>query len=116
MCCQIFTYVPTGRRVPLLPEGTVKCAHMAMLACGIWLYICYAANSQRINEDGALAKIGIWVVKWYSQTLKTFRIITSEVNISLLILNWWFLSCLNIQIIGIQYTDQLLWKIMASES
>ena len=43
----------------LLPEGTVKCAHMAMLACGIWLYICYAANSQRINEGGALAKIGI---------------------------------------------------------
>ena len=33
-------------------------------------------------------------------------------KISLLILSWWCFSCLHIQRIGIQYTDQLFWKII----
>ena len=36
-------------------------------------------------------------------------------KISLLILSWWCLSCLHIQKIGIQYTDQLFWKIIPYE-
>ena len=47
--------------------------------------------------------------KWYWQALNTFRIIYSEMNIPLLILNWWCFSSLHIQRIGIQYTDQLTW-------
>ena len=32
-------------------------------------------------------------------------------KISLLVLSWWSFSCLYIQRIGIQYTDQFFWKI-----
>ena len=75
-------------------------------------------NSQRmknkINESRAIAKIRIWVAKRYCQTLKTFRITSSKMKI-LLILIWWCFSCLHIQRITIQYTDQLFWKIIAYE-
>ena len=60
------------------------------------------ASSQRmlteINESGATAKIRIWDGKWYCQTFKAFRIISSKIKISLLILSWWNSSCLHIQI------------------
>ena len=48
--------------------------------------------------------------KWYCQALKTFRIISSEIKILLFIISWWCFSCLHIHRIGIQYTDQLIWK------
>ena len=48
--------------------------------------------------------------KWYCQTLKAFRIISSEMKISLLVLSWWCFSCQHILRIDIQYTDQLFWK------
>ena len=48
--------------------------------------------------------------KWYCQTLKAFRIISSEMKISLLIWRWWCFSCQHIQRIDIQYTDQFVLK------
>ena len=53
-----------------------------------------------------------YLVKWYCETLKAFRIISSEMKISLLILSWWCSSFLHIQRIGIQYAGQLFWKII----
>ena len=56
------------------------------------------ANSQKmlteINESGAIAKIKIWVESDTAKHLKTFRIISSEMPVSLLILCWWQFSCL----------------------
>ena len=49
--------------------------------------------------------------KWYSQTLKTLRIIYSEMEILLLILSWWCFSCPHFQRIVMQYKDQLFLKI-----
>ena len=50
--------------------------------------------------------------KWYCQTLKELRIISSKMKNRLVILSCCF-SCLHIQRIGIEYTNQLLWKIIA---
>ena len=54
-------------------------------------------NSQRmlneINENGAIVKIRIWVGSDTVKHLKEFRIISSEMQISLLILCWSYLSC-----------------------
>ena len=41
-----------------------------------------------INQSGVLKKNKDLSGKWYCQTLKTFRIISSEMKISLLILSW----------------------------
>ena len=51
------------------------------------------ANSQRmltkINETGVIAKLTIWVESDSGNiSVKTFRIISSEMKISLLILSW----------------------------
>ena len=78
------------------------------------MYTCSSiANSHRmqteINESGTIAKIRIYVEN-DSQTLKSFRIISSEMKISLLVLSWWCFSCQHILRIDIQYTDQLFWK------
>ena len=52
--------------------------------------------------------------KWYCQTLKTFRIIYSEMEISLLILSWWYFSCLQIQIIKI-FELKIFFQIFVSQ-
>ena len=71
---------------PLLRERTAKCTHLT-------------ANSHRtlteINKSSAIVKI--LGGKWYFQTLKTFIIISSKMKISLLILSWWYFSCLHIK-------------------
>ena len=91
------------------------------------------ANSQRmlneINEIGAIAKIRIWVESNTVEHLKAFIIISSEMQISL-ILSWWHSSCLHIQNFFFnfhmslkfvfksmcpRYTGQLFWKIIAYE-
>ena len=93
------------------------------------------ANSQRmlaeINESGgAIIKIRIWVESDTVIHLKSFRIISREMQISLLILSWRYFSCLHIQIAFFPFhmslkcfskslcprnTDQLFWKIIAYE-
>ena len=59
-------------------------------------------NSQgmltEINESGTIGKIRIWVESNAVKHLKAFRIISSEMQISL-ILNSWYFSFLHIQII-----------------
>ena len=84
-------YICSHRKksAPLLPEGPVK-------------YIYTSSKIQKFTKDAKWNKR-----KWlYSQnkdlsgkcqTLKTFRIISSEMKISLLILSWWCFSCLYIQ-------------------
>ena len=92
------------------------------------------ANSQRmltgINESGAIAKISVRVESDAVKHLKQCRIISSKMEIPFLILNWWYFSCLHIQIIFFyfhislncffkslcwRYTAQLFWKIIAYE-
>ena len=56
------------------------------------------------------------IANWQSiQTVKHsrhFRIISSKMKVSLPILSWWCFNCLQIQRIGMQYTDQLFLKIV----
>ena len=90
---------------PLIPEGTVKCTNLVAYKFkedANWnkQKWCYSQNKDLSG-------------KWYCQTLKTLKIIYSEMKISLLMLGWWCFSCLHIQRIDIQYTDQLFWKIIA---
>ena len=105
----------SARRVHLFPQEK-QCTsssrgYSKMCTSGI------IGNSQRmlteINKRGAIAKIRIWVESDAVKHLKAFRIISSKMKISLLILSWWNFSCLRIQRIDIQYTDQSFWKIMA---
>ena len=56
----------------------------------IWQHSKFAENKwiNEINESGAIAKISISVESDTVKLLKAFRIISSEVPVSLLILNW----------------------------
>ena len=49
--------------------------------------------------------------KWYCQTWKAFRIISSEIKILSLILIWWYFSCLQIQIIFFTYELKIFFQI-----
>ena len=73
------------------------------------------ANSQRmqteINKSSTIANNDL-SQKWYCQTLKVFRITSSKIKVSLLILSWWCFNFLHIQRIGTQFTDQIFWKII----
>ena len=83
-----------------------------------------------INKSSAIAKIGTWVESNTVKHLKAVGIISSKMQISLLILSSWYFGCLHIQ--GIfyfnislkyfflkslcpRYTFQLFWKIIAYE-
>ena len=104
MCCQMCTSVPSGRRVHLFFLRGQQNVHILQYS-----KFTEDANWNKrkwhYNQNKDLSG------KWYCQTLITFRIISSEMKISLLILSWCS-SCLNIQRIGMQYTDQLFWKLL----
>ena len=99
-------YICSHRKksTPLLREGTVKCTEQPRKFTE---YANWNKWKWHYSQNKDLSR------KWYCQTLKAFRIISSKMKISLLILSWWCFSCLHIQRIGIQYTDQLFWKIIA---
>ena len=89
------------------------------------------ADSQRmrakINKSGAIGKTDIWMESDTTKHFKAFRIISSKMPISLLILWWWYFSCLRIQrflfiyfpmslkhffkSLCPRYTGQLFWKV-----
>ena len=91
------------------------------------------ASSQRmlteINKSGATAKIRIQDGKWYCQTFKALRIISSKIKISLLIqVDEILVACIFRYVFYFhmslkyfskslcpRYTDQLFWKIKADE-
>ena len=118
------TNIMADKRFNLFDECAARCVHLfpqeEECTSSSWrnskMYTFgSAANSQdanwnkqkwRYNQNKDLSG------KWYCQTLKTFGIISSEMKISLF-LSWWCFSCLLIQRIGIQYTDQLFSKIIA---
>ena len=52
----------------------------------------------KTRKSGAIAKIKIWVESdTFQPLLKAYRKISPEMPISLLIVCWWYFSCLNIQ-------------------
>ena len=59
------------------------------------------ANSQKmlteINKSSAIANIKIWVESNTVKYLNAFGIISSKMQVSLLILSWWYFGCLLIQ-------------------
>ena len=69
------------KSAPLLPEGQEQ--HSKLTEDANW-------NKRKwyYSQNKDLGQ------KWYCQTLKIFRIISSEMKISFLILSWWCFSCL----------------------
>ena len=99
-----YVYICSHRKKStlLLREGTVKCTQQPRKFTE---YANWNKRKWHYSENKDLSR------KWYCQTLKAFRIISTKMKISLLILSWRCFSYLHIQGIDIQYTDQLFWKI-----
>ena len=106
----------TDKGFNLFDECAARCVHLfpqeKECTSSFWGYskmytFGSTSNSQRmlaeINESGTIAKIRIiYSEKWYCQTLNAFRIISTKMKISLLIIILWCCSSLHIQTIGIQ--------------
>ena len=108
-CAVRCTSVASGRTVHLFfLRGQLK--------LHIWQHNKFTEDANQNKQKWHFSQNKDLSGKWQCQTLKAFRITSSKMKISLLILSWWYFSCLHIQRISIQYTDRLFWKIIAQNN
>ena len=119
----------TGKGLNVFDEYASRCVHLSTqvdeCTSSFWgdskMYTFGSiASSQRmpteINESGAIAKIRISVESDTVKRLKAFRIISSEMAISLLILNRWCFISLHIQVfLLLSYELKMFFQIFVSK-
>ena len=83
----------------------------------------FIANSQRtttkINKNGAIAKVRISVeLEINYKAFKTFRIISNEMPVLLLLLNWWYFSYLQMnseKFFNVYFYEQIFFEISVTK-
>ena len=96
-----YTNIMTDKGFNLFDKCALRCVHLSSqeeeCTSSSWehskIYTSGSIiNSQRmlteINEKSATAKVSIWVESYTVKHLKTFRIFSSQIKISLIILSW----------------------------